>query len=264
MAFPRRLVVRVAIIVLAGVALLYGGVLLYTQVLNDAPDALDSADLDAALAPVEQTETEQSTTSTTEMTTQPEPDATTTSVDVAPTSTDAVTEAGRWIVDEGSQVGYRVAEVLFGVETEGVGRTDQVTGGITLVDGTVTEVDFTVDVASITSDDGRRDNQFRGRIMDAATFPTATFVTTDPIEIGTEAVEGADVSIDITGDLTLRGQTRQVVASVTARVESGRIGILGSIPVIFTDFDIVDPSIPGISVEPDGLVEFVLVLSPTG
>ncbi|MGA1033978.1 MAG: YceI family protein [Ilumatobacteraceae bacterium] len=257
MALPRRLLIRVAIIVLVGVALLYGGVLLYTQVLNDAPDALDTTDLDAALATTDQT-----TTSTSTKPAQPSTNSTTTSVTVAPAPDEPGTQPGRWIVDAGSQVGYRVAEVLFGVETEGVGRTDQVNGGITLVDGTVAEVDFTVDVASIVSDDGRRDNQFRGRIMDATNFPTATFVATEPFDIGTDAVEGADVTIDVTGDLTLRGQTRQVVASVTARVESGRIGILGSIPVVFTDFDIVDPSLPGISVEPDGLVEFILVLSP--
>ena len=71
-----------------------------------------------------------------------------------------------------------------------------------------------------------------------------------------------DVTTDIVGELTLRGVTRPVTATVEARVSDGRIGIVGSIPVVFTDFDIVDPSLPGIVVEPDGLVEFVLVLTP--
>jgi polyisoprenoid-binding protein YceI len=125
----------------------------------------------------------------------------------------------------------------------------------------LTEATFEVDVASITSDDGRRDNQFRGRIMDATTYPTATFSLTETIDLAASTDEGVEVSVEVPGDLTLRGVTQSVIASITARVENGRIGLLGSVPVLFTDFDIVDPSLPGITVEPDGLVEFVLVLS---
>jgi len=53
-----------------------------------------------------------------------------------------------------------------------------------------------------------------------------------------------------------------VTFEVTARITGGRLGVLGSIPVVFTDFDIADPSLPAIRVEPDGLIEFVLVLTP--
>lgn len=253
MAVPRRLLTRLAMVAVAAVGLLYGGVLLYTQVLNDAPDALDAQDLEAAL------NVATSTSAATASTLLASPDTTTT-LAVADAGVDD--NASSWTIDAGSSVGYRVAEVLFGVTTEGVGRTDAVSGGITIVEQTMTEALFEVDVASITSDDGRRDNQFRGRIMDTATFPTASFVLTEPIALGVDAVDGSTAEVDIIGSLTLRGVTREVTASVTAQVASGRIGILGSIPVVFTDFDIVDPSIPGITVEPDGLVEFVLVLSP--
>ena len=41
---------------------------------------------------------------------------------------------GAWVVAPGSAVGYRVVEVLFGQDTEGVGRTEQVTGELTLGD----------------------------------------------------------------------------------------------------------------------------------
>jgi len=68
--------------------------------------------------------------------------------------------------------------------------------------------------------------------------------------------------VEITGDLTMHGVTRPVTFEVTARITGGRLGVLGSIPVVFTDFDIADPSLPAIRVEPDGLIEFVLVLTP--
>jgi polyisoprenoid-binding protein YceI len=256
MAFPRRLFTRVVIIVIIGVALLYGGVLFYTQVLNDAPDALSTADLDAALGATSTTAAATTVVDTTIASSTSAPVTSTTSGEPAAERTGV-----RWAVDEGSQVGYRVAEVLFGVNTEGVGRTDQVTGGVTIDEGMLTEATFEVDVASITSDDGRRDNQFRGRIMDATTYPTATFSLTEAIDLAASTDEGVEVSVEVPGDLTLRGVTQSVIASITARVENGRIGLLGSVPVLFTDFDIVDPSLPGITVEPDGLVEFVLVLS---
>jgi polyisoprenoid-binding protein YceI len=256
MASParRRLVIAVgALAVLVGLA--YGAVWIYATVINDAPDALDTEDLDAAL--------DAATTSTAANTTsEPSTPASTPETTSGSTTGTAQDSAGTWVTTEGSLVGYRVAEVLFGVDTEGVGRTDGVEGTLSLDGSLLTAVEFTVDVASITSDDGRRDNQFRGRIMAADEYPTATFTLTDAIDLGTEAVEGATVAVDIVGDLTMRGVTRQVTASVEARLDEGRIGIVGSIPVVFTDFGIVDPSLPGIVVEPDGLVEFVLVLTP--
>jgi len=183
-----------------------------------------------------------------------------------PTSTvsDSVDAEGRseWVITEGSELGYRVAEVLFGVNTEGVGRTSDVTGGITIEGSTMTAASFEVDVASITSDDGRRDGQFRGRIMETDRFPTANFVLTSPVELGTTAVDGAEATVVVAGDLTMHGVTRPVTVEVTARIADGRLGVLGTIPVVFTDFDIVDPSLPAITVEPDGLIEFVLVLIP--
>jgi hypothetical protein len=43
-------------------------------------------------------------------------------------STPAAATGNTWSIAAGSQVGYRVVEVLFGQDTEGVGRTDAVTG----------------------------------------------------------------------------------------------------------------------------------------
>ena len=161
---------------------------------------------------------------------------------------------------DASQVGYRVQEILFGVDTTAVGRTNQVDGTLT-IDGTqVTGVDFTVDVASITSDESRRDSAFRGRVMSADEFPTATFALTQPIDLGATPADGAEVTTQATGDLTLRGVTNPVTFDVTAKQESGLIGVQGSIPVVFNDYGIANPSNGGVQTEDDGLVEFILVV----
>ena len=262
----RRLVIALAS-VLALVALGYGAIIFYAEVINDAPEALDSGDLEAALAA---TTTEAPVDAADAPDDEPEaPPTTITETTAAPATTEAppadepaADTEGVWVIGPGSELGYRVAEVLFGVPTEGVGRTDQVTGSIRLDRDVLAEAEFTVDVASITSDDGRRDNQFRGRIMSANEFPTATFTLTAPTELGVEAAEGASVTATVAGDLTLRGVTLPVEVAVEARITDGRLGVLGSVPVVFTDFGITDPSITGIRVEPDGLIEFVLVLDP--
>jgi polyisoprenoid-binding protein YceI len=182
----------------------------------------------------------------------------------APASTAVATGAAtsQWVATDSSQVGYRVQEVLFGVDTTAVGRTNQVDGTLT-VDGTqVTGVDFTVDVASITSDESRRDSQFRGRVMSADEFPTATFTLTQPIELGVTPTDGAEVTAQATGDLTLRGVTNSVTFEVTAKQDNGLIGVQGSIPVVFNDYGIANPSNGGVTTEDHGLVEFILVFQP--
>ena len=177
----------------------------------------------------------------------------------APGSTDASDPSGTWNISGDSTLGYRVSEVLFGVDTEGAGRTNAVTGALVIDGTTATSADFTVEMATITSDDDRRDGQFNGRIMNTSEFPTATFVLTEPIDFGTVPAEGETITATATGDLTLRGVTRSVTFDLEAKVEGGRIGVLGNIPIAFSDYDIPDPSNQAATVKDNGLLEFVLV-----
>src|SRR3954463_12951504 len=82
---------------------------------------------------------------------------------------------GTWTASSGSEAGYRVKEVLFGQDNTAVGRTTSVTGTIRIAGTKATAAKITVDLTKVSSDQSRRDAQFQGRIMDTATFPTATF-----------------------------------------------------------------------------------------
>jgi polyisoprenoid-binding protein YceI len=169
--------------------------------------------------------------------------------------------AGTYSVTSGSQAGYRVKEVLFGQDAEAVGRTSAVTGQIT-VDGTrVTAGDFSVDLTTVQSDESRRDNQFQGRIMDTATYPTATFKLAQPIELSSLPADGATISAKAQGQLTLHGTTRQVTVDVSAQRSAGSIRLSGQIPVTFADWNIPNPSFGPASTEDHGLIEFLLVLA---
>ena len=166
---------------------------------------------------------------------------------------------GTWAATTESEFGYRVEEVLAGVNTTAVGRSNRIEGTLTIEGTTVPTVDVSVEVATITSDKSQRDGAFAGRVMNSAEFPTATFTLTEPIELGAIPADGAQVTATATGDLTLRGVTNSVTFDVTAQASADRIGVLGSIPIVFSDYGIDNPSFGTVSTEDEGLLEFVLV-----
>ncbi len=168
---------------------------------------------------------------------------------------------GTWNIAAESEVGYRVNEVINGLDKVANGRTTAVTGSITIEGTTVSAGEFTVDMTTMDSGESRRDGQFRGRIMSVDQFPTATFVLTAPIEFGEIPAEGGTVTAEATGDLTLRGVTNSVTFEVQATFKNGKIGVLGQIPVVFADYEIPNPSFASVTTEDNGLLEFVLVFA---
>ncbi len=234
-----KILIRIAISVVVVVGLVYGGILLYTKVINPPEDKLNEDDLTAVVSgtsDVPSTELDASTVP-------PEPDS---------------GVNGTWLATSDSTVGYRVKEVLGGVDTEGVGRTNQVNGSLTIQDTTLLSTVFEIDVASITSDSSRRDAQFAGNIMDTATFPTANFRLLTPIDLGTIPADGQKITATAFGELTLHGVTNQVSFDITATIDNGIIGVLGSIDITFADYGIANPSNGFVTTGDTGLLEFVL------
>lgn len=234
-----KILFRIAISVVVVVGLVYGGILLYTKVINPPEDKLNEDDLTAIVS-------DSSDVPSTEV------DASS----VPPASDSDVT--GTWLATSDSTVGYRVKEVLGGVDTEGVGRTNQVNGSLTIQDTTLLSTVFEIDVASITSDSSKRDAQFAVRIMDVATYPTANFRLLTPIELGTIPADGQKITATAFGELTLHGVTNQVSFDITATIDNGIIGVLGSIDITFADYGIANPSNGFVTTGDTGLLEFVL------
>ena len=246
MSKTQKIVIAVVAAFVVGIA----GVYAFILSRDDAPAELSTSDLDDALG----------TTTTADATSAPDA---TTAPTTTPTTDDTTDPSGVWTISTDSTLGYRVQEVLGGVDTEGAGRTNDVTGSITIDGSQATAADFTVQMTSITSDSDRRDGQFNDRIMSTSDFPTSTFVLTAPIAFGQVPGEGETVSATATGDLTLRGVTNPVTFPVEAKLEGGRIGVLGQIPILFSDYEIPDPSNGFAIVKDNGLLEFVLVFDRT-
>ena len=168
---------------------------------------------------------------------------------------------GEWAVVADSVVGYRVKEILFGQDTEGVGRTSAVTGSLVIANNEVTSAEFSVDMTSLKSDSSRRDRQVNDRILDTTTYPTATFALNEPIALTPEALAGSDLTVNTTGTLTLRGVTKTIPVALTARLVDNVIEVNGTIKIVFAEWQIPDPSISAIVVEDRGLLEFLIRFS---
>jgi polyisoprenoid-binding protein YceI len=168
--------------------------------------------------------------------------------------------AGTWNIGSGSVVGYRIKETLFGQSNTAVGRTSAISGSITISATTVTAGHFTVDMTKVTSDQSQRDHQFQGRIMDTSTYPTATFVLSQPIQLGSVPADGTIVTKTALGNLTMHGTTKSVTFTVQARRSGSTISISGSIPIVFADYGISNPSGGPATTSNNGTLEFLLNL----
>ncbi len=175
--------------------------------------------------------------------------------------------SGAWAVDagvgsfsdfSGSFVGYRVREELATIgATEAVGRTPDVTGSLTIDGTTVTAGEITADLTTLRSDESNRDRQLSRQALETGQFPSASFVLTAPVDLGSVPAEGETVDVTLPGDLTLHGVTRAVEVPAQARLQGGVITVVGSLPIAFADYDIEKPqSMVVLTVEDNGTLEF--------
>ena len=175
--------------------------------------------------------------------------------------------AGTWTAGSGSVVGYRVNEVLLGQNATAVGRTTSVTGHLAIAGTAATAASFSVPMATVHSDKSQRDNSFDTRIMDVSTYPTATFTLTSPIDLAPVPAAGVIKSYTAHGKLTLHGTTRAVTFTLTAERSAAKNGgadleVAGDIPVLFSDYNIQNPSFAGfVTTQDHGLLEFLLVFT---
>lgn len=174
----------------------------------------------------------------------------------------AASVAGKWNVGAGSVAGYRVGEILIGQRTTAVGRTSKVWGSLTIASTTVTSASFGVDMASVVSDQSARNAQFRGRIMDTAAYPTATFTLTAPIALGTIPPVGTVRRYPAAGRLDMHGVSAPVAFTVSAERTATSLEILADIPITFAKWHIANPSIAGlVTTQSSGTLEVLLVMT---
>jgi polyisoprenoid-binding protein YceI len=176
---------------------------------------------------------------------------------------------GSWTVTPGdveSFVGYRVTEQLPGaiVEQETTGRTDNVTATMVVQGNQVTEVSATADLRDLESGNSLRDSHIKDSGLESNEFPFGTFELTQPIDLEPLPEMGETIKVRATGDFTLHGVTRRVTIPVEGRWDGERIQVVGSLPVLFSDYDMTPPEVPVVaSIDDEGEMEFHLFFERT-
>lgn len=177
---------------------------------------------------------------------------------------------GTWTVVPGpdddatrTQAGYRVDEILRGSPLTVNGRTPKVTGEAVVAASKLESATFTIDVASITSPESVRDNQFRGaEILDTDKFPTAELRVTQPVDVASVPDSGESTTLDVPVSLTIKGVSRDVTAKVNVKRAGDTVVVAGTVPVTWTDFNVTPPDFAGfVKVEPTGSIEFLVNLA---
>jgi hypothetical protein len=161
------------------IIVLVGAAFVYAKIINKADPKFGQSDVDKRLeaAAASTTLAPTAVLDTTVATgTGADPAAATTTVAAATATTTAAAGAvsadGVWNIKEGSEVGYRVNESISGFDTTANGRTQSITGTMVADGTTITKGEFTVDMTTFKSDESQRDEQFNGRVMEVATYPT--------------------------------------------------------------------------------------------
>jgi len=153
------------------------------------------------------------------------------------------------VAPTGNEARYRVRERLVGrdMDNDVVGATKDVTGRLVVEsDGRVVRDSskILVQVATLKSDQTRRDNYLRRRTLESEKYPTVELVPATFTGISAPIPAGASRTFTLTGDLTIHGVTRPTSWQVTARGE-GR-DVVGTAKTAFTfkDFGLDQPRVP--------------------
>lgn len=177
---------------------------------------------------------------------------------------------GQWSITTGDDTfaGFRITEHFTGgIDNTAVMHSPTVSGTLALDGAEISDVSVEVELADLESKDSvppgvpgieNRVGQMRGDGLEIDSFPTASFVLTEPIALAGEPTLGEEVTAEATGDLTVHGETRPVTIPVEARWSGDLIDVAGSLDVALADYGMTPPERPFVSVDDTGTLEFQL------
>jgi predicted lipoprotein with Yx(FWY)xxD motif/polyisoprenoid-binding protein YceI len=169
---------------------------------------------------------------------------------------------GEWALrtDAPSSVGYRIGEQAAGRDfSTAVGRTNAVTAHLTVRDNRLATVTLDADLRALASDQILRDRMIRKKGLEIDSFPTASFTSSDTVDLSALATTGSIVHVELPGSITLHGVKGNVTAVVAVEVRRATVVVTGSIELTLSDYGISKPQVANIlSIADRGTVEWQL------
>lgn len=157
----------------------------------------------------------------------------------------AVSAAGTayMVVTGESEASYSVDETFLGQRRDvtAVGKTSALSGAIVLDKGVIQPSVVEVDVATLKTDQSRRDNKVR-EALDAANHPKATF-RISRAEGNPVLTEGQETELKLQGTMTIKGVDRPLTFDARAKLEGGRLTLTASTVFDMTEFGVDPPNI---------------------
>lgn len=173
---------------------------------------------------------------------------------------------GRWVVDQGrppntSSVGFTFEELLPSDRRVTSASTTEVDGEILVESETVQSGEVTVDMRELTSDRDVRDVNVRRKLFEADQYPYSTFEITEPIDVSHVPADGTPGEVDVTGELTVKDNTREISETFQVLRDGERLIISGSPVVDRNDFGVESPEFIAAEIADEGEINIRLSLS---
>src|SRR5229473_4372928 len=134
---------------------------------------------------------------------------------------------------------------------DAVGTTHSVQGSFKIRTSTsplVAAMNIKIDLRTLQSDSQRRDNFIQQNTLQTDTYPYATFVSTSTQGLPASYTDGQTVHFQITGNLTMHGQTNKEVFNVQGKVLGNTITGTATSTIYMTDFGIQPPNLANIAI----------------
>jgi polyisoprenoid-binding protein YceI len=166
-----------------------------------------------------------------------------------------------------SEAHYEVSETFFQGNrlNLAVGRTKGIAGDV-LVDfanpansqiGTIV-----IDVSQLTSDEGRRDNFIRNNFLQSSQYPQATFKPTKIEGLPASVKPGDQLTLKVTGDLTVKQTTKPVTFDVTLTANQDKLTGTATAQIALSDFGVGPIQIAMLQTEDKAKLVFDFVALP--
>ncbi len=179
----------------------------------------------------------------------------------------AETESLFRIAASRSEVRFSLGEELAGVPTEVIGSTNEVTGTIVIdfekpQNAQVGEV--LVNALTLETDSSFRNRAIQAKILETGNYKLIRFVPTEIVILPDVVNFGESISLEITGDLTIKEVTKSVTftARITPLSETEIEGHAETM-VAYADFGISIPAAPSVANVDDEVlleIDFVALL----
>jgi polyisoprenoid-binding protein YceI len=172
---------------------------------------------------------------------------------------DSSVESTSFDIDSASTIGYRMDDSS-GDELVSA-STNEIVGVIARTGDSITTAEFMVDLATLSGDGSSRGAVLAALLAATGGNSTASFVLSEPVPL--PSADGEPVETSITGTLTVRGVSHEVVADAEIGFDGDSGTLTGSIPITLADYGFPGTALDVMGADDTAYIDIDLVAAAT-